>query len=77
MDKNRSILVTVNRTLLEMDQRPQNKERYTKPYRRESSQEPWTFWNKDEDFLNKIPLAQILKTTINKWNFKNWKTYIW
>lgn len=69
MDENRSILITVHRTLLEMDQRPQNKERNIKSYRRESNQEPWTFWNKDKDFLNKTPLAQILKTTIKKWNF--------
>ena len=49
-----------------MDEKPQHKTRFTELDRRES--EEYSLVSTGEDFLNKLPLAQALRSTIDKWD---------
>jgi hypothetical protein len=57
-NSNRSILTTLHKTQLQMDQRTLHKTRYTKRDRR-------TLTGR-EDFLNRALIAQALRLTVNK-----------
>ena len=64
-NENRSIFVTLNKAQVYVDHRLQHKIRYTESKRRESGKEPQTHWNR-ENFLNRSPMAQALRSGIDK-----------
>jgi hypothetical protein len=58
----------------QVEQSPPHKTRNTKYNRREIGKEPRTYL-KEENFLNKTPMAQALRSTIHKWNFIKLKSF--
>ena len=50
---------------VQVDQGPQHKTRNTEPNKRESGKEPRTHWHRG-NFLNRTPMAQALRSTIDK-----------
>jgi hypothetical protein len=50
-----------------MDQRRQHETRYTKSNRTENRKEPQTHWHRGK-FWNRTPMAQALRSTIDKWD---------
>ena len=59
-----------------MDQGPQHKTRYTESNRRESGKEPQTHWQGDGgNFLNRTPMAQALRSRIDKWDLVKLKSF--
>ena len=57
-----------------MDQRPQYKTRYTKPDRREGREQREHIGIGD-NFLNRTPIIQALRLTINKWDLMELKSF--
>ena len=76
MSKNpkRSMLITMHKTKLQMDQRPQHKTKYIEPDRRESG-DSLELDDTGEDILNRTPLAQSIRSKINTWDFMKLRSF--
>ena len=61
-------------TQFPMDKIPQYETRYTKSTRTESREYPWTHFTED-NFLNRTPMAQLLRSRI-KWDFMGLKSFL-
>ena len=77
MNENRSIYITLHNAQVQVDQGPQHKTRYTESNRRESGKVPGTHWHRGggENSLNRTPMAQALRSRIDKWDLMKLKSF--
>jgi hypothetical protein len=73
-NENRAIFVALHKAQGQVDQRPQHKTRYTESNRRESGKEPPTYGH-GGSFLNRTPMAQALRSGIDKWDLMKLKSF--
>ena len=64
---NRSILISLCKAQVQVDQGPPHKTRYTETNRKESGEEPQTQWQRGK-FPDQTPMAQALRSAIDKWD---------
>ena len=67
MKANQSIIISLYKAQVQVDQGLPNNTRYTESNIRESWEEPQTHGHRG-NFLNRIPMVYALRSTINKWN---------
>ena len=63
--ENKFISITLHKTQVQVDQRSQHKTRYTKSNRKKEGNNPELIGTGDS-FLNRIPMAQALRSRITK-----------
>ena len=71
---NRSILIILHKTQVQVDQRPQHKTGYSKTNRRESG-DSLECTDTEENFLNRTQMVQALRSTVNKLDLMTLKTF--
>jgi hypothetical protein len=64
---NKPVFIILHQTQVQIDQGLQHKTRYTKPDRRESGKS-LECTGAGDNFLNRTPVTQALRSTIDKWN---------
>jgi hypothetical protein len=58
-----------------VDQGPPHKTRYTESNRKENGEEPRTHWHRGKFVLYRTPMAQALRSTIDKWDLMKLKSF--
>lgn len=71
---NCSIFITLHKAQVQVDQGPQHKTRYTETCR-EKVGKSLELIGTGENFLNRTPITQALRSTIDKWDFIKLKSF--
>ena len=73
-NENRPLFVTLHKAQVQVDQGPQHKTRYTETCR-EKVGKSLELIGTGENFLNRTPITQALRSTIDKWDFIKLKSF--
>ena len=73
-DENRSIFIALHKAQVQVDQGPQRKTKYMESNRREGGKELRTHCP-GGNFLNRAPIAQALRSMIDKWDLMKLKSF--
>ena len=71
---NRAISIPMHKSQVQVDQRPQHKSRYMNQID-EKVRNNFEHIGTGDNFLIRVPIAQALRLTINKWDFRKLKHF--
>ena len=71
---NRSLSITLHKTQVQMDQRPQHTTRYTESHRRDSRKQVQHIGTGNK-FLKRTPIFQALRSRTDKWDLMKLESF--